>query len=99
MKVFPCLDIANACCLEYTNEAFSNIDLHANQIFSYDEISRELTELIEDYCKYGFAEKVQNEDKVSYKLKENITLAAALDVINCYNGWNLSFKDYGEPET
>ena len=95
MKVFPCLDIANACCLDCTDEAFNNIDLHAGQIFGYDEINRELTELIEDYCKYGFAEKVQNDNKISYKLKENITLAAALDVINCYNGTNYQFDEYG----
>lgn len=94
MKAFVALDIAHACGLEYVNEAYCNIDYHAINTFPYDKIGEELLELLEDFEKYGFVEKeISDSEKVTWVFKEKITLTAALEIINCYNGWNLEFSD------
>lgn len=94
MKAFVALDIAYACGLEYVEEAYYNIDYHAVNTFAYSEIGKELLELLEDFEKYGFVEKeISDSEKVIWSFKGKITLTAALEIINCYNGWNLEFSD------
>lgn len=89
MKLFNAMDIANACGLTELSEAYFNIDLHCGQIFPYDKINEEMKELRDELKKYSFLRKV--EDKWEIK---PISLAAALDVMNCHDGTNLKFEDY-----
>lgn len=97
MKAFDALDIAHACGLEYANEAYYNIEYHATNTFPYDEINKELLELIEDFEKYGFVKReISDSEEVTFIFNENITLTAALEIINCYNGWNLKFSEFSD---
>jgi hypothetical protein len=58
MKLKQAIEFAEACGLETLGESVYNIDLHSTNIFVYDEIGKELTELYTDYkayCnKYGY---------------------------------------------
>lgn len=100
MKLFTCLDIAEACGLETLKEAYVNIDYHATNTFVYDEIEREMTELVEDYCKYGFATKEEDSTgKVTYSLTSpDLSIFAALDKMNEIDGTDLTFTEYSSFE-
>lgn len=45
MKIFEAIELANDCGLETLGEAVYNIEIHANQLFSYSDLWEELTEL------------------------------------------------------
>lgn len=98
MKLFACLDIARACGLEDLAGAYLNVNYHATQTFAYDEINKEMTELIEDYCKYGFAAEEKNEKgEVVYNFTcPDLSIHAALDKINEVDGTSLTFTDFEE---
>lgn len=91
MKLFNAMDIANACGLTELSEAYFYIDLHCGQIFPYDEINREMKELVDELKKYSFLIKVGERWEI-----KPISLAAALDVINCYDGTNRKFSNFDE---
>lgn len=96
MKLFTCLDIAAACGLETIREAYSNIDYHAVNTFAYEEINKEMTELIEDYYKYGFATKEEDSTgKVTYCFTSpDLSIFAALDKMNEVDGTNLVLTEF-----
>lgn len=49
MKLKIACEIGKECELFTLEEAIRNIELHANQIFNYDELNKELFELEKEY--------------------------------------------------
>lgn len=45
MKIYEAIKLANDCGLETLGEAIYNVEIHANQLFSYAELNKELNEL------------------------------------------------------
>ena len=68
MRLFTCLDIANACGLETVDEAIYNVELHAMSIFVYDKIDEEISEI---YQEVQFR-----------KINFEMTINEALNIIN-----------------
>lgn len=60
MKVKEACKIADACGLETIGEAVFNIELHALNLFIYDEINKELNELYEDAKNYHMDDSILN---------------------------------------
>lgn len=52
MKVKEACEIAEDCGLETIHEAIINIQIHADCLFSYDDLKKELIELYEDAENY-----------------------------------------------
>lgn len=82
MKLFDCLDIANACGLITVNEARLEIERHAPSLFVYDNINKELLELYRE---------ITDRD-----IPLVCTLYEALDIINKQDGSELKFDEYEE---
>lgn len=94
MKAFNCLDIGNAFGVITTEDAYWTVSDHATSIFPYKEIDRELYDLLEDFCKYGFAEKIARIDGgMGIRLKENYSIEDALKAINERDGTELKFSE------
>lgn len=49
MRLLTALDIGKECALHTVGEAIYNIDLRAGQIFTYDEINKELEQLYSEW--------------------------------------------------
>lgn len=49
MKIFDAIKLANDCGLETLGEAVYNVEIHANQLFSYSDLPKELNELRQQY--------------------------------------------------
>lgn len=58
MKVKEACEIADTCGLETIGEAVFNIELHALNLFIYDELDKELNELYEDAKNYHMDDSV-----------------------------------------
>lgn len=82
MKLFDCLDIANACGLMTVNEARFEIERHAPSLFVYDNINKELLELYREIT--------------DRNIPLDCTLNKALDIINKQDGSELKFDEYEE---
>lgn len=82
MRLFTCLDIANACGLETVDEAIYNIELHATSIFTYDKIEEEISEIYQELR--------------LRKINSETTINEALNVINEQDGSDLTFYEYCE---
>lgn len=80
MKLFDCLDIANACGLETVGEARREISSHAPSLFYYEKISDEIWEL---YCEMS-----------ARGIKPEMTIYEALDIINKQDGSEWKFNEY-----
>lgn len=80
MKLFDCLDIANACGLTTVNEARLEIERHATNLFVYDNMNKKLCELYREIIDRG--------------ISLNCTLIEALDIINKQDGSELKFNEY-----
>lgn len=48
MKLEECFKLAEACGLTTVGEAYDNVRIHAINIFIYDEITKELQELVDE---------------------------------------------------
>jgi len=48
MKLEECFNLAEACGLTTIGEAFDNVRIHAINIFIYEEITKELQELVDE---------------------------------------------------
>lgn len=48
MKLKDCIELAEECGLDTLEEAFSNIEIHAGNLFAYTEITKEIEELCKD---------------------------------------------------
>ena len=79
MRLFTCLDIANACGLETVDEAIYNVELHAMSIFVYDKIDEEISEI---YQEVQFR-----------KINSEMTINEALNIINEQEGDDLTFHE------
>ena len=79
MRLFTCLDIANACGLETVDEAIYNIELHATSAFVYDKIDEEISEI---YQEVQFR-----------KINSEMTINEALNIINEQDGSDLTFHE------
>lgn len=79
MRLFTCLDIANACGLETVDEAIYNVELHAISIFVYDKIDEEISEI---YQEVQFRE-----------INSEMTINEALSIINEQEGSDLTFHE------
>ena len=82
MRLFTCLDIANACGLETVDEAIYNIELHATSIFTYDKIEEEISEIYQELR--------------LRKINSEMTINEALSIINEQDGSDLTFHEYYE---
>ena len=82
MKLFDCLDIANACGLITVNEARLEIERHAPSLFVYDNINKELLELYREI--------------IDRDISLACTLYEALNIINKQDGSELKFNEYEE---
>lgn len=82
MRLFICLDIANACALETVDEAIFNVELHATSTFAYDKIEEEILEIYQE---------VQHR-MISFEM----TINEALNIINEQDGSDLMFHEYYE---
>ena len=82
MRLFTCIDIANACGLETVDEAIYNIELHATSTFAYDKIEEEIAEI---YQEAQFR-----------KINSEMTINEALSIINEQDGSDLTFREYCE---
>ena len=82
MKLFDCLDIANACGLMTVNEARLEIERNAPSLFAYDNINKELLELYREI--------------IDRDISLVCTLYEALDIINKQDGSELKFDEYEE---
>ena len=82
MRLFTCLDTANACCLETVGEAIYNIELHATSTFVYDKIDEEIAEI---YQEVQFR-----------KINSEMTINEALNIINEQDDSDLTFHEYCE---
>ena len=82
MRLFTCLDIANACGLETVDEAIYNIELHATSIFAYDKIEEEISEIYQELR--------------LRKINSEMTINEALSIINEQDGSDLTFHEYCE---
>lgn len=82
MKLFDCLDIANACGLITVNEARLEIERHAPSLFVYDNINKELLELYREI--------------IDRDISLTCTLYEALNIINKQDGSELKFDEYEE---
>lgn len=49
MKIYEAIELANDCGLETLGEAVYNVEIHANQLFSYSDLPKELNELRQQY--------------------------------------------------
>lgn len=49
MRLKKCLEIGRDCGLKTVRDSYVNIDLHAINIFKYDEIYKELKELSDEF--------------------------------------------------
>ena len=58
MKIKKACEIAKVCGLKTIGEAILNIELHANTLFSYDELNKELNELYEDAKNYHLDDSI-----------------------------------------
>ncbi|XZN14430.1 hypothetical protein ACSW9O_15295 (plasmid) [Clostridium perfringens] len=56
MKLKKAIKIGKECGLETIGEAILNIDMHSMNIFSYDEILKEIGELYRDFKNSGLSE-------------------------------------------
>ena len=79
MRLFTCLDLANACGLETVDEAIYNVELHAMSIFVYDKIDEEISEI---YQEVQFR-----------KINSEMTINEALNIINEQDGSDLTFHE------
>lgn len=52
MKLEEAIDIGAVCGLMTVEESVRNIDHHAMQLFKYDDIAKQLTELYDEYNDY-----------------------------------------------
>ena len=82
MRLFTCLDIANACGLETVDEAIYNIELHAISTFAYDKIEEEIAEICQEV-------QLRN-------INSEMTINEALSIINEQDGSDLTFHEYCE---
>lgn len=82
MRLFTCLDIANACGLESVGEAIFNIELHAISTFDYNKIKEEISEIYQEVKSRG--------------TNSEMTINEALDIINEQDGSDLKFCKYDE---
>ena len=80
MKLFDCLDIANACGLITVNEARLEIERHATNLFVNDNMNKKLCELYREI--------------IDRNISLNCTLNEALDIINKQDGSELKFEEY-----
>ena len=48
MKLKECFNLAKACGLTTVGEAYSNIRIHAINLFIYEEITEEIQELVDE---------------------------------------------------
>lgn len=82
MRLFTCLDIANACCLETVGDAILNIELHAISTFNYGKIEEEISELYQEVK--------------SRRINSKMNITEALGVINEQDNSDLRFCEYVE---
>ena len=82
MRLFTCLDIANACGLETVDEAIYNVELHAISTFAYAKIDEELAEIYQEVR--------------LRKINSEMTINEALSIINEQDGSDLTFHEYYE---
>lgn len=82
MRLFTCLDIANACGLESVGEAIFNVELHTTSTFDYDKIEEEIAEI---YKEVQFR-----------KINSKMTINEALNIINEQDSSDLKFHEYYE---
>lgn len=92
MKIFEFLDFGNACGCLTVEDTYTFIDYHSPSMFSYGEIWKELSEILNELENYGFARKEVKEDKTYWNLSQ-VPLAAALEVVNCHDSTNLKFSE------
>ena len=52
MKLKECLEFGIECGMKTLGDAYLNIDIHAMNIFKYDELTKEMNELTEEYNHY-----------------------------------------------
>lgn len=95
MKIFQFLDFGNTCGCFTIEETFLFIDHYAPSMFPYDEISKEMTEILNELKRYNFATSVKDGEKTIWQLSQ-ASLAAALDVVNCCDCTNLKFSEISE---
>ena len=72
MRLKKCLEIGRDCGLKTVRDSYVNIDLHAINIFKYDEIYKELKELIEEF------NNLYNEGKIT----GDTSIDDALEILN-----------------
>ena len=95
MKIFQFLDFGNACGCSTIEDTYNFIDYHAPSMFSYDCISKEMTEILNELKRYNFATSIKDGEKTIWQLSQ-APLAAALDVVNCCDCTNLKFSEISD---
>lgn len=72
MKLKDCLELGKDLGAETVRDAYLNVDYHAIQIFKYDEIYKELKELVDEF------NALYNEGKIT----GDTSINEALEILN-----------------
>ena len=70
MKLIDAIDLAKACGLKTVKEAFSNVDLHAMNIFSYTKIYDELKELRDEIVELYIQMNIDSREDITIEAYE-----------------------------
>ena len=96
MKIFDFLNFGFVCGLSTVEETYLYIRAHSPSIFGYNNFLKEEQEIISELKHYNFAYDTIEEKGEKVLTIPQISLSAALDVVNCCDCTNLKFSEISE---